>query len=80
MTSTTQEQAGPAPGAQSGEPIIQIKDLCKPYAGADFKAVAGLSLDVYTGEIFGLLGPNGAGKATLVKIVMSLVRPTRAGS
>jgi len=30
------------------------------------------------GEVFGLLGPNGAGKTTLVKIMMTVVRATRA--
>lgn len=33
------------------------------------KAVAGLSLGVADGEIFGLLGPNGAGKTTTMKLL-----------
>jgi ABC-2 type transport system ATP-binding protein len=32
---------------------------------------------VHRGEIFGLLGPNGAGKSTLVKILMTVISPTR---
>jgi ABC-2 type transport system ATP-binding protein len=39
-------------------------------------AVAGVSLRVEAGEVFGLLGPNRAGKTTLVKILLSLCRPT----
>ncbi|MQY16763.1 Daunorubicin/doxorubicin resistance ATP-binding protein DrrA [Streptomyces sp. RB5] len=43
------------------------------------RAVDGVSLDVYEGEIFGLLGPNGAGKSTLVRQLTGLLRPD-AGS
>ncbi|MGA3067904.1 MAG: ABC transporter ATP-binding protein [Tepidisphaeraceae bacterium] len=41
-------------------------------------ALRGISMQVRRGEIFGLLGPNGAGKSTLVKIMMHVVRATRA--
>ena len=41
------------------------------------QALAGVSIAVEPGELFGLLGPNGAGKSTLVKIGCGLVRPTR---
>ncbi len=40
-------------------------------------AVAGLDLEVMTGECFGLLGPNGAGKTTTVEILEGLTRPDR---
>ncbi len=38
-------------------------------------AVAGLSLTVRPGEIYGLLGSNGAGKSTTMKTVVGLLRP-----
>jgi ABC-2 type transport system ATP-binding protein len=50
--------------------IISVKDLVKNYSS--FKAVKGISFDVYEGEIFGLLGPNGAGKSTTLEIIETL--------
>ncbi len=50
--------------------IISVKELVKNYG--DFKAVKGISFDVYEGEIFGLLGPNGAGKSTTLEIIETL--------
>ena len=50
--------------------IITVKDLVKNYG--DFKAVKGISFEVYEGEIFGLLGPNGAGKTTTLEIIETL--------
>lgn len=55
---------------QMAEKIIQVKELVKNYN--HFKAVKGISFDVYEGEIFGLLGPNGAGKSTTLEIIETL--------
>src|SRR5205085_12565719 len=40
------------------------------------RAVAEVSLEVQSGEIFGLLGPNGAGKTTTIKMLLGFVRPS----
>ena len=39
------------------------------------RALAGLSLSVPRGSVFGLLGPNGAGKTTAVRVLTTLLIP-----
>jgi ABC-2 type transport system ATP-binding protein len=53
---------------------IRMRDLTKAFGHT--QALAGLTLDVPRGEIFGFLGPNGAGKTTAVKLLLGLLRPT----
>jgi ABC-2 type transport system ATP-binding protein len=52
---------------------LRCRGLVKNYD--DVAAVAGLDLDVRSGECFGLLGPNGAGKTTTVEIFEGLRVP-----
>jgi ABC-2 type transport system ATP-binding protein len=63
------------------DPIVVVRDLAKTFRLGFFmkriEAVRDVSFDVRKSEIFGLLGPNGAGKTTTLKIMMSLIRPTR---
>ena len=40
-------------------------------------ALDGVNLQIREGELFGMLGPNGAGKTTLIKILCTLLLPTR---
>ena len=56
---------------------LDLHQVEKHYPG-NITALRGIDLQVRRGEIFGLLGPNGAGKSTLVKIITSVIRPTRA--
>ena len=42
----------------------------------EVEAVAGVDLEVRSGEIVGFLGPNGAGKTTVQRVLVTLLRPT----
>jgi len=39
-------------------------------------ALAGVTLEIERGEVFGYLGPNGAGKTTTLRLLMGFLRPT----
>lgn len=54
---------------------VHIETLRKRYSNG-VEALAGVSLQVPYGSIFGLIGPNGAGKSTMVKSLLSILRPT----
>jgi ABC-2 type transport system ATP-binding protein len=56
------------------EPIL-LENVWKLYGKTT--ALAGLSLAVPPGSIFGFLGPNGAGKSTAIRILLGLQRPSR---
>jgi ABC-2 type transport system ATP-binding protein len=55
--------------------VIELQDLARDYGGRP--AVRGITLTVPAGEVFGLLGPNGAGKSTTLKMLATLLRPSR---
>jgi len=46
-------------------PLVELRDIHISFGG--IKAVDGVSVDLYPGEVVGLLGHNGAGKSTLIK-------------
>jgi ABC-2 type transport system ATP-binding protein len=64
----------------SQETVLETRALSKVYR--DFwgrqkvRALKGLDLEIYRGEVFGLLGPNGSGKTTTIKLLLGLLFPT----
>jgi ABC-2 type transport system ATP-binding protein len=55
--------------------VIKTVGLTKYYGKT--RGIEDLNLEVDSGEIFGFLGPNGAGKTTTIRLLLSLIRPTR---
>jgi peptide/nickel transport system ATP-binding protein len=75
------------PTAQT--PILQITELQQHYTiepnfierlfktqSQTIKAVDGIDLKLYPGEILGLVGESGCGKSTLSRTILQLIRPT----
>jgi lipopolysaccharide export system ATP-binding protein len=60
-------------GARSGGGKLSATGLIKSYGGR--RAVNGVNLEIYPGEVVGLLGPNGAGKTTTFYMIVGLIRP-----
>lgn len=54
---------------------ILVRDLVKTFGNV--RALDGLMMDVWRGEIHGFLGPNGAGKTTTLRILLGLLRADR---
>ena len=61
-----------------GEPLVICEALVKIYRqnGVETRALNGLNLDVYEGEVLAIVGPSGSGKSTLMNILGGLDRPT----
>lgn len=55
--------------------VIEMSGLVKNFG--DITAVDSLDLSVKQGEIFGLIGPDGAGKTTTIRILATVLTPTR---
>jgi ABC-2 type transport system ATP-binding protein len=55
--------------------MIVTEDLSKEFGS--FLAVDGVTIEIPRGEVLALLGPNGAGKTTTIRMLTSILSPTR---
>src|SRR5271167_1209296 len=56
-----------------GGPVLECRDVKKTFGGV--RALQGVSVSLYPGEVAALVGDNGAGKSTLVKILGGTYTP-----
>jgi oligopeptide transport system ATP-binding protein len=86
-TAMTERTSGGA--AERGEPILSVRGLEKhfPIKGGGLikrtvgavRAVDGVDLDLYPGEVLGLVGESGCGKSTTGRAILNL-QPATSGS
>jgi branched-chain amino acid transport system ATP-binding protein len=63
--------------AENGTPLLEVRDLVVHHG--QLRALDGVSLRVFPGEVYAIIGANGAGKSTLLRTIAGLNHPT-AGS
>lgn len=65
----------PAPENPPAPPLVSVENLHVSYGKTH--AVRDLSLSIQRGEVYGFIGPNGAGKTSTIKVLATLLKPTR---
>jgi heme exporter protein A len=60
---------------ENAAPAISLRGLSRDYG--DRPALQDVDLTLRTGRSLAVLGPNGSGKSTMLRILASLLRPTR---
>ena len=60
----------------TGDKLIEVKNLRKYYNDGAVKALDGVSLDIYKGDVVVVIGPSGSGKSTLLRSLNLLEQPT----
>lgn len=60
------------------KPAVVCRNVTKNYGSGDslVRALRGVDLEVYPGELTLLVGPSGCGKTTLLSVVASILEPT----
>lgn len=55
------------------QPILRLRGIAKSFPGV--KALNGVELDLFPGQVTALVGENGAGKSTIVKVLTGIYQP-----
>lgn len=68
---TSEERKAEHERIYSQEPLLRVRNLTVDYGR--FRALDGISFDVYRGETLGLVGESGCGKTTVGRALMRLI-------
>ncbi len=60
----------------NGDVLIKVRGLKKYYNGGEVKALDGIDIDIYKGEVVVVIGPSGSGKSTFLRSLNLLEQPT----
>ncbi len=58
--------------SSNGAPVLELRGITKSFPGV--RALGGVDLALYPGQVTALVGENGAGKSTLVKVLTGIYR------
>ena len=62
-----------ASAAAPGTAVLRLSGITKSFPGV--RALDGVELELFPGEVTALIGENGAGKSTIVKILTGIYQP-----
>ncbi len=70
------QAAGPQPagGSPGAAPLLEVRGLTAHHG--QLRALAGVNLQVFPGDVYAIIGANGAGKSTLMRTIAGLHRPS----
>ncbi|MGC8982999.1 MAG: ABC transporter ATP-binding protein [Desulfurococcaceae archaeon] len=60
------------------KPVLKVENVTKVYQAGSVvtRALRGVTLEVYRGDLIAIMGPSGSGKSTLLNIIGLLDKPT----
>src|SRR5262249_26961389 len=64
----------PGQATPTQKPLLRLKAIEKSFG--DLKVLAGVSADIYRGEVVSIIGGSGSGKSTLLRCVNLMERPS----
>jgi putative spermidine/putrescine transport system ATP-binding protein len=74
IRSGTSTEAARANERDATRNAVQLRGVVKHFG--DVVAVAGVDLEIASGEFFAMLGPSGSGKTTILRMIAGFERPT----